>query len=117
VRSIKEPIRSCVQSRKLLRSHRALLRALIKQRRTDPENGIASTIETARKDYKAALILSMEISDQIIRYAFVLMYTNPAGTVKLWRAWNRMQLACYEVRELLKAVAEPERSADSTATR
>jgi hypothetical protein len=117
VRSIKQPIRSCVQTRKVLRSQCATLRAVIKQPHTDLENAIASTAETLRKSYKEALILRIVISDQIIRNSVVLMYTNPTGTVKLWEAWGRLGMACNEVRELLKAVAKPEATADSAATR
>ena len=117
MRSIKHPIRSCVQTRKVLRSQCATLRAVIKKPHTEPENAIASTAETLRKSYKEALILHTLISDQIIRNAVVLVETNLPGMLKLWQAWHRLWMACNEVRELLEAVAKPEGTADSAATR
>jgi hypothetical protein len=117
VRSIKQPIRSCVQTRKALRSQCARLRAVIKKPHTVPENAIASAAETLRKSYKEALILHISISDQIIRNVVVLVETNLPGTLKLWEAWHRLWTACNEVRELLEAVAKPEGTADSAATR
>jgi hypothetical protein len=117
VRSIKQPIRSCAETRKVLRSQCATLRAMIKRPHTDPENAIASTAETLRKSYKEALILHILISDQIIRNGVVLFKTNLPGTLKLWKAWHRLGKACNEVRELLEAVAKPEGTADSAAAR
>ena len=117
MRSIKHPIRSCVQTRKALRSQCARLRAVIKKPQTDPENAIASTAATLRKSYKEALILHVSISDQIIRNVVVLVETNLPGTLKLWQAWHRLWMACNEVGDLLEAVAKPEGTAASAATR
>lgn len=116
MRSIKQPIRSCVQTRKFLRSQCATLRTLIKQPHPDPENAIASTVETLRKSYREALILHIMTGEQIARNVVVLFETNLAGTLKLWKAWDLLGRACNDVGELLAAVA-PECSGGSAQTK
>ncbi len=114
--NVKEATKSCVQSRKLLRSQSATMRALIKSRRSRPETEITPMAETLRKHLRESMLLHIDISQQISQSAAILIDRDPGGTVKLWEAWRRLEAMHQKVGELLKTVVK-ELSRGQTATR
>lgn len=104
--NVKEATKSCVQSRKLLRSQCTTIRALIKTRRSRPETDITPMAEALRKQLRESMLLHIDISRQISRSAVTLIETDPAGAVKLWEAWLRLRAMHEKVAELLKAVVK-----------
>lgn len=112
--NVKEAIRFCDTSRKLLRGQCATLRALIKDGASHFGNNVASSANTLEMHYRKSVIVGIEISLLTAEQAALLMY-NLGGLAKLMRATNRLALTHQEVAELLMTVSEKEVTGDPIA--